>query len=192
MTRKWDIVNNRSNSNNDLGNEIIYNTEVLKSNIYDYNDVYIFERGGISIIVYNLATEIIFKNCASFINCITKIDGTTTDNDKDLDLIMPMYNLLKYSSNCSDITGNLSFYSEDVATNFNANIASNDNIKFSKYKTRLIENTETDRENGVLINTMISMSLKYLRNFWMNHCVLSTNGSGNTTNNIMFTIKGTK
>ena len=38
VTRKWNIVNDQSNANYDKGDEIIYNTEVLKSNLCDYND----------------------------------------------------------------------------------------------------------------------------------------------------------
>ena len=41
VTRKQNIVNNQLNDNCDLGNAIIYNTEVLKSNLFDYNDAYI-------------------------------------------------------------------------------------------------------------------------------------------------------
>ena len=45
VTRKWSIVNDQSKSNYGAGNEIIYNTEVLKSNLCDYNDAYILVRG---------------------------------------------------------------------------------------------------------------------------------------------------
>ena len=45
MTKKRNIANNQSNANYDLGNEIIYNTEVLKSNFCDYNNAYILVRG---------------------------------------------------------------------------------------------------------------------------------------------------
>ena len=54
------------------------------------------------MIVRNIAARVSFKNCAPFIKCIIKIDGTTIE---DLDLVMPMYNLLEYSSNYSDTTG---------------------------------------------------------------------------------------
>ena len=49
MTKKWNIVNNNSKSNYGAGNEIIYNTEVLKSNLCDYNDAYIFIRVDITV-----------------------------------------------------------------------------------------------------------------------------------------------
>ena len=45
MTKKRNIANNQSNANYGLGNEVIYNTEVLKSNFCDYNDAYILARG---------------------------------------------------------------------------------------------------------------------------------------------------
>ena len=127
VTRKWNIVNDQSNANYDVGNEIIYNTEVLKSNLCDYNDAYILVRMDI-IVTVAPATQVAFKNCAPFTKCITKIDETTIDDAEDLDLVMPMYNLIEYSSNYSETTGSSSFYSKDKATNFNANI-SNDNIQ---------------------------------------------------------------
>ena len=56
VARKWDIFNEQSNSNYDVGNEILYNTEVLKPNICDYNDTYLLVRGDI-IVVAALATQ---------------------------------------------------------------------------------------------------------------------------------------
>ena len=43
--RKWDIVIDQSHANYDVGNEIIYNTKVLKSNLCDLNEAYILVRG---------------------------------------------------------------------------------------------------------------------------------------------------
>ena len=48
VIRKWNIVNDQSNANYDAGIEVIYNTEVLKSNICDYNDAYILVKGDIT------------------------------------------------------------------------------------------------------------------------------------------------
>ena len=48
-TRKWNIVNDNSIRNYDTTNEITYNTEVLKSNLCDYNDAYILVRGDITV-----------------------------------------------------------------------------------------------------------------------------------------------
>ena len=60
VTRKWDIVNEQTNSNYDGGNEILYNTEVLKSNLCDYSDTYILVRGDI-IVVAALATQGVYS-----------------------------------------------------------------------------------------------------------------------------------
>ena len=81
LTRKWNIVNDQSKANYDIGNEIL-----VKGNI---------------TVAAAPATQVSFKNCAPFIKCITKIDGTTIDNVKDLDIVMSMYNLIEYSSNYS-------------------------------------------------------------------------------------------
>ena len=49
----------------------------------------------------------VFKNNAPFINCISKINGIKIDNAEDLDVVMPMYNLLEYSKNYKKTTGSL-------------------------------------------------------------------------------------
>ena len=77
-----------------------------------------------------------------------------------------MYNLIEYSSNYSETTGSLWFYSKDEATNFNADIANEGNVKTFKYKAKLLENTIANGANGVLRNAAIAVSLKYLSNFW--------------------------
>ena len=55
----------------------------------------------------------VFKNNAPFINCISKINGTKIDNAEDLDVIMPMYNLLEYVKNYKKTTGSLWNYYRD-------------------------------------------------------------------------------
>ena len=126
VTRNWNIANDQSNANYVVGKEIIFNTKVLESNLCDYNDVFILVRGNVTI-AGNVAARVAFDNCGPFINCITKIDGTTIDDPEDLDLVIPMYNTLEYSSNYSNRTVSLWFSSKDEATNFNKAIADNDN-----------------------------------------------------------------
>ena len=73
--------------------EIIYNTKVSKSNLWDYKDDFILVRRNITIVGDNGA-QVAFKNYAPF---ITKIDGNqqiTIDDFEDLDLVMLMHNLL--------------------------------------------------------------------------------------------------
>ena len=69
---QYDIMEHNSKANYGVGNEIISNTEVLRSNLCDYNDAFILVRGDITIKGRNLVTEITFKNCAPFTKCITK------------------------------------------------------------------------------------------------------------------------
>ena len=49
VTRKWNIVNYYSKANYGEENEITYNTEVLKSNLCDYNDAYILANDGTTV-----------------------------------------------------------------------------------------------------------------------------------------------
>ena len=148
VTRKWNIVSDNLNANYNAANEITYNTEVLKSGLCDYNGVYILARGDITVTAAG-ATQIAFKSCAPFTTCITKVDGITIDYAEDFDLVMPMYNLIEYSSNYSETTS-LWVYSKDEAINFNADIANTNNFQSFKYKAKLLGNPEADHANGIL------------------------------------------
>ena len=64
------------------------------------------------------------------------------DDAEDLDLVMSMYSIIEYSSNYSETTRSLWFYSKDEATDFNNNIANTDDFKSLKYKTKLLGNTQ--------------------------------------------------
>ena len=104
VTRKWNILNDHSKTNYNATNEIVYNTEILKSNLLDYYDSCILVRGDITVTAAP-QTQVVFKNCAPFTKCISKTDGTSINNAENLDLVMQTYNLLKYSRNYSEITG---------------------------------------------------------------------------------------
>ena len=82
---------------------------MLRSSLYDYSDAYILVNGKIRITgagddaAARQADErdkgVAFKNFASFTNCISEINNTQIDNAKDIDTVMPMYNLREYSDN---------------------------------------------------------------------------------------------
>ena len=141
MTIKWNIVNDLSNANHDVGNKIIYNTEILQSNLCDYNDTHIVVADDINVLAAP-AMYVSFKNCASFTKCTKKINKTGIDDAKDLDLVLPMCNLIEYISKYSKATGSLRLYSKDEGTDFNGDIANDNNIKSFKYKAKLLGNTE--------------------------------------------------
>ena len=83
----------------------------------------------------------------------------------DLDLVMPMYNLLKYSSDYSDTTGRLWFQSKDDRNDFNIDISNTNDFKPFKYNAKLLRDTEANVVNVVLRNTPTDVSLKYLSNY---------------------------
>ena len=86
------------------------------------------------------------------LNVSKKNDGTTIDVAEDLDLVMPMSNLIEYTSNSSKTKGSLSFYSKDEATNFTNNIENNDNFKSFNYKAKLLRITVGQPLKVMLIN----------------------------------------
>ena len=74
---------------------------MLRSDLCDFNDACIVVKGDITLEGDNDANKqnknVTFENNAPFINCISKIYGIKIDNAEDLDVVMPMYNLLEYS-----------------------------------------------------------------------------------------------
>ena len=90
---------------------------MLKSSLCDYADAYIVVKGTITITgagddaAARRADErnkgVIFKNCAPFTKCISRINNTDIDNAQDIDIVMPMYNLIEYSDNYSKTSGSL-------------------------------------------------------------------------------------
>ena len=93
---------------------------MLKSSLCDYSDAYILVKGIISVnntaagaAVNNTNKKVIFKNCAPFTNCIIEINNTQIDNAKDIDIVMPMYNLIEYSDNYAKPSGSLWQYCKD-------------------------------------------------------------------------------
>ena len=75
---------------------------ILRSDCCNFSDVYIVVERNITVTDPDNAERnksVAFKNNAPFINCISKINGVKIDNAEDLDVVMPMYNLIEYSKN---------------------------------------------------------------------------------------------
>ena len=93
------------------------------SNLFDYADAYILVHGTITITgagaddatrqVDERDKGVIFKNFAPFIKCISRINSTEIDNAKDIDIVMPMYDVTEYSDNFSKTSGSLWQYYKD-------------------------------------------------------------------------------
>ena len=82
---------------------------MLRSSLCDYSDAYILIKGNISVnntapagaATNNVTKKIIFKNCAPFTSCISKINNKQIGNVEYIDIVMLMYNLIEYSNNYS-------------------------------------------------------------------------------------------
>ena len=82
-----------------------------------------------------------FKNCAPFTKCINRINNTEIDNAKDIDIVMPMYNLIEYSDNYSKTSGSLWQQSKDDP---NDNITQSESFKYKiKITGKTLENGNT-------------------------------------------------
>ena len=102
-TKNWVEINDESRGTYNANSQIKFKTTMLKSSLCDYSHAYILVKG--TIIVNSTAAEgadannrnkkEIFKNCAPFTNCISEINNTQIDNAKDIDIVMPMYNLIE-------------------------------------------------------------------------------------------------
>ena len=80
--------------------ELDLKTSMLRSIVCDCSNSYILVSANVTVRNTRAAANpnnrknIIIKNCAPFTNCIREIDHTQIDNAKDLDMIMPMHNLI--------------------------------------------------------------------------------------------------
>ena len=134
---------------------------MLRSSLCDYRDAYILVKGKITITeardhaAARQADErdkgVAFKNRAPFTNCISEINNTQIDNCKDIDIVMLLCNLLKYSDNYEKTSASLWQYYRDEP---NDNLADSESFKS---KTKITGNKKY---------VEIMVPLKYLSDFW--------------------------
>ena len=115
-SRNWVEINDESRGNH-VNSDIKFKTTMLRSNLCDYADSYILVKGTITITGEDADAaseraderdkEATFKNCAPFTKCISRINNTDIDNAHDIDIAMPMYNLIEYSDHYSKTSGSL-------------------------------------------------------------------------------------
>ena len=94
---------------------------MLRSNLCDYSDAYIVVKGTIDLLAdaanekYKAEKDVAFKNKARFRSYISNINNTLIDNAEDLDIAMPIYNLLEYSQTYSVTSGSLwNYYRDEI------------------------------------------------------------------------------
>ena len=135
-TKNWVEINDESRGTYNANSQIKFKTTMLKSSLCDYSDSYILVKGTITIngeggdAAARQSDErdkgVAFKNCTPFINWISEINNTQVDNAKDIDIIMPMYNLIEYGDNYAKTTGSLWQYFRDEPNN---NMADSESFK---------------------------------------------------------------
>ena len=173
---------------------------MLRSNLCNYSDAYILVKGTITVTapgVNNNANNIrdkrnrpvILKKNAPFVSCITRINGELIEFADDLDIVLPMYNLLEHSKNYRKTIGSLyNYYRDELSDNDDDNNFGNIKVVNSntfKYKNKIIGNTydvdaripnpdgagQIDKpvyianKNGTQ-EVELAIPLKYLGNFW--------------------------
>ena len=131
----------------------------------DYSDAYILVTGDIKVTDIAANTNVVFKYCAPFTRCVIHINDEHVEKDENLDIIMPMYNLLQYCDNYADSSGSLYQFKRDESPANNAenlvNFPKNNPSSF-KYKAGLLrEATVENVHDRSLENTTIVVPLKY-------------------------------
>ena len=121
-TRNWVEINDESIGTY-TSNDIRFKTTMLRSSLCDYADAYILVKGTITITgagdddaakrLDERNKGVIFKNCAPFTKCISRINNTDIDTARDIDVVVPMYNLIEYSDNYAKTSGSLWQYFKD-------------------------------------------------------------------------------
>ena len=177
-TKKWYIINDENNTNygvnKDTGADnpdtIKYDTRVLKPNLCDYAEAYILVDGTIRATNAVNATRLALKNCAPFTKCNLEINDEHVNTAENLDIVMPMYNLIEYSDNYQDSSATLYQYKRDESPEDDA-VAdlTADNCSSFEYKIKLLGNVTRVVGNAAgvrRLNVKIVVPLKYLSNFF--------------------------
>ena len=106
-TKNWVEINDESKGKYNDDKQVKFKTTMLKSSLCDYSDAYIFVKGKITITgagddaaarqADKRDKGVAIKNGATFSSCKTNIYNVEIDYCQDIDIVMPMYNLIEYS-----------------------------------------------------------------------------------------------
>ena len=180
-TRKWYVINDQNKTDYGEGNEncatIKFETQVIKSNLCDYSDAYVLVTVDITATDGNANAIVAFKNCSPFTKCVTDINDEHVDDAENIDIVMPMYNLIEYIDNYSDTSGTLWQFKRDespVTAAWNPDNVSVDNSSSFKYRSSFFKPLEA-ANNRVLKDVKIAVPLKHLSNFWRSLEILLIN-----------------
>ena len=173
-TKNWVEINDDIRGAYSPNKQIRFKTAMLRSSLCDYSDAYILVKGNITVnntaadgaAANNTNKKVIFKNCAPFTNCISKINNTQIDNAEYIDIVMPMHNLIEYGDNYSKTSGSLWQYCKEMPAVNNADNIVNFNeanaTDLFDFRTKI---TGQNNDDGGIDNVEIIAPLKYLSNF---------------------------
>ena len=125
--------------------------------------------GDIKIADIAVDTNVAFTTCAPFTRCATHINDEHAETDENLDIIMPMYNLLEYSDNYPDSSGSLYQFKRDESPTNDGNLlnVALDSSTSFKYKASLLGKAgDSDGNNRLLKKYKISCSTKIFIKFF--------------------------
>ena len=171
-TKKWYIINDENNThygvNKDTGvdnqDTIKYDTRVLKPNLCDCAEAYILVDGTIRAAAADASTRLALKNRAPFTKCNLEINDEHVDTAENLDITMPMYNLIEYSDNYQDSSAIFYQIKRDEPPEANAiDDLAVDNLSSFKYKISLLGNPVV-ADNIARRSVKVVVPLKYLSN----------------------------
>ena len=172
--KKINLLDKSDNENNDENNTnygvnkdtgennpdaVKHDTTLLKPNLCDYADAYILVDGtiraealappGAAIANAKLA----LRNCAPFTKCNLEINDEHVDTGENLDIAVPMYNLIEYLDNYQDSSATLYQYKRDEPPDDIADNLRQDNSKSFHYKVKLLG-------NPVVFNNIARLNVK--------------------------------
>ena len=172
ITKKWYVINDENNTNYGVNKDaaadnpdaIKYDTRVLKPNLCDYAEAYILVDGTIRAAAADNNTRLALKNCAAFTKCNLEINDEHVDTAENLDIVMPMYNLIEYSDNYQNSPATLYRYKRDEPPEANAinDFTINTSSSF-KDKVNLLGKPEV-ANNIARRSVKVVVPLKYLSN----------------------------
>ena len=149
---------NGESRGNYANSDVRFKTTMLRSNLWGYADSYILVKGTITITgagddaaarqTDERDKGVTFKNCAPFAKCISRINNTDIDNAHDIDIVMPMYNVIAYSDNYSKTSGSLwQYYKDDP----NDNLTDSESFKSKVKITGKTPNNRNTKDVEIIV-----------------------------------------
>ena len=169
VSKKWIEAHDQSGKTYNTNKQIGFKTSMLRSDLCDYSDAYIFVKEKITVTNPNdnaYDKKLALRNNAPFFSCISKISNALIDNAEDLDIVMPIYNLLEYSKNYRKTTDSLFNYYRDEPNsgaegNINYSIEDSKSFDYKTSITRKLESNNVEKDDIEIV-----VPLKHLSNFW--------------------------